>query len=79
MCAGVCVCLCHVCISVVVFWKTFSAVGNILHVVPSCCYLFQSVALDDDTVLDKINFKDEESNTVTQLSPMEQALLLAVM
>ncbi|KAK7104529.1 hypothetical protein V1264_019229 [Littorina saxatilis] len=39
----------------------------------------ESLALGDDTVLEKINFKDEESNQVTQLSPVEQALLLAVM
>ncbi|XP_076463689.1 tetratricopeptide repeat protein 27-like [Babylonia areolata] len=39
----------------------------------------KSLLLDDDTVLDKIQFKDEETNVVTQLSPLEQALLFAVM
>ena len=52
---------------------------SMLIIILSRYCVFQSIPLGDDTVLDKINFKDEESNTVTQLSPMEQALLLAVM
>ena len=52
---------------------------SMLIIILSHYCVFQSIPLGDDTVLDKINFKDEESNTVTQLSPMEQALLLAVM
>ncbi|KAK7477463.1 hypothetical protein BaRGS_00031287 [Batillaria attramentaria] len=39
----------------------------------------KNVALDDDTVLNKVNFKDEEANKVTPLSPLEQALLYGVM
>lgn len=39
----------------------------------------KNIALDDDTVLNKIDFKDEDANIIVSLSPLEQALLYGVM
>lgn len=39
----------------------------------------KSLALEDDTVLDSINFKEEDASLGTKLSPMEQAVLFTLM
>ena len=39
----------------------------------------QSLALDDEAVLDKINFKDENEADSVSISPLEHAIVLASM
>lgn len=41
--------------------------------------ILQNLSLNDDTVLNKIHFKDGDVCMQTKLSPLEQALLLAHM
>lgn len=42
-------------------------------------FVFQNVPMEDDTVLNKIDFKNAEDNIAIKLCPLEQALLFAVM